>query len=426
MIKRLFIVILVFTTAIITAQRNNSSPYSVFGIGEDFSPKTVEQSSMGGIGVAMKDLNHLNFVNPAAYADLRYATYGIGGLTSFLTLKESNASQSGKSTSLRYVTLAFPIGSKAGFSAGLQPLTAVGYSLLNQNVTGSTITDVSRYTGSGGTNRLYASFGIYAFKGFSLGLEGGFVFGTLDNTIINQKAGALATKYQKESTVRGGDLKLGAQYKTKLNNNLELSSGIALKLSNTLNISANEKAYSLSYGNSGQEIPRDVLFDRTANSSIKSPLSTVLGFGLGKENKWYVGLNSEFSSAINNSEAEKSNTYRYENKLRTSFGGFYLPKINSISNYWDRVTYRAGVRFEKTGLLVDGSGVGNNFTPINDFGINVGLGLPLPRQLSNVNLGFEYGQRGTSNNNLIKENYFNVRLSLSLNSLNWFKKRRID
>ena len=69
---------------------------------------------------------------------------------------------------------------------------------------------------------------------------------------------------------------------------------------------------------------------------------------------------------------------------------------------------------------------GTNFTSIDDFGINLGFGLPMPRQISSLNLGFEYGQKGTIDNNLIKENYFNIRLSLSLNSTNWFKKRQID
>ena len=109
----------------------------------------------------------------------------------------------------------------------------------------------------------------------------------------------------------------------------------------------------------------------------------------------------------------------------SGFSSLGIPKINSISSYWSRVTYRGGLRFEDTGLLVDGSGIGNNFTPIKDFGINVGLGLPFGNRASNINIGLEYGQRGTTDNKLIQENYFNFRLSLSLNDI-WFKKRQID
>jgi len=45
-------------------------------------------------------------------------------------------------------------------------------------------------------------------------------------------------------------------------------------------------------------------------------------------------------------------------------------------------------------------------------------------QLSNVNFGFELGQRGEKTNNLIQENYFNFRLSLSLSD-KWFRKRQL-
>jgi hypothetical protein len=429
MIKRLLVVILVLTSVTISAQRNNSSPYSFFGIGEDFKPKTVEQASMGGIGVAMPDYNHLNFVNPAAVADLRYATYGLGGMASFLTLKEADASQSGNSTSLRYIALGFPIGKKAGFSAGLQPLSSVGYSLINEIVdTDDTVLELTRNSGTGGTNRLYANYGMYVFDGLSLGLEAAFIFGNIDKSVLNQRVGvATITKYQEETTVRSNEFKLGVQYKTKLNNDLQLSSGIAMKLANDLTQRGSQRLYNLSFSSSGAEIPRDTLYNRPFSTDLNSPLQTTVGFGVGKENKWYVGINSEFQNAFELNETVAQNNYAYENATRTSIGGYYIPKINSISSYWNRITYRAGLRFERTGLLVNTGGAsGDNFTSIKDFGINVGLGLPLPRQLSSLNVGLEYGQKGTTNNNLIKENYFNVRLSLSLNSLNWFQKREID
>jgi outer membrane protein assembly factor BamA len=109
-------------------------------------------------------------------------------------------------------------------------------------------------------------------------------------------------------------------------------------------------------------------------------------------------------------------------------GGFYLPKINSISSYFKRITYRAGIRLEDTGILVSNNDSNNNFTAVNDFGISFGLGLPL-KQMSSLNISLEYGQRGTTDNNLIKENYFNVGLSLSLTASGfqaWFRERRID
>lgn len=424
MIKRIILGVFVFSSLTLLAQRNSASPYSFFGIGENFEAVTVEQASMGGIGAAMKDLNYLNFINPAANADLRFATYGIGGSLNFLTLKEGNTSQSGNSTNLRYVALGFPIGKKAGFSAGLQPFSSVGYSLMNN----SNPDDITLFRGNGGTNKIYASFGMYLYEGLSLGVEAGFIFGNLENTILNQRAGIIrATKSAEELNIRGGQFKIGAQYKTELKNKLELQTGLAFTLESDLSAKGTDRFSTVTFNSNGIEVERDLHSSTTVNGDITIPLKTVFGIGVGKLNKWYVELNQQYQKALstNNSLITDGSSFRYDDSRKFSIGGYYIPKINSISSYWDRVTYRAGLRFENAGLLVN-AGNSNNFASVKDFGINVGLGLPLPGQLSSLNVGFEYGQRGTTNDNLIQENYFNVRLSLSLNSINWFKKRQID
>ncbi|WP_420551475.1 hypothetical protein [Tenacibaculum aiptasiae] len=422
MIKRFLLGVLVFSTITIVAQRNSASPYSYFGIGESFEAVTVEQASMGGIGVALKDTHRLNFTNPAANADLRAATYGIGGSLSFLTIKEGDKSQTGNSTNLRYLALGFPIGKKAGVSVGLQPFSSVGYSLLENQ----TSNEFNLFRGEGGASKIYASFGMYVFEGFSVGLEAGFIFGNLTNSVLNQRVNvAFATKQEEKVNLRGGQFKIGAQYKKELKNKLNLYSGVSVTLDGDLSAKGNEKMYSLAFSSSGQEILKDELFNRSVNGDLSIPLKSVFGIGLGKENKWYVGINQQFQNALSTSSSLIANggAYRYGKSNKFSLGGYYLPKINSISSYWDRIVYRAGLRIEDTGLQVK---TNNEFTSIKDFGINVGLGLPLPGQVSNLNLGFEYGQKGTTNNNLIKENYFNIRLSLSLNDINWFKKRQID
>ncbi|CAL2057054.1 hypothetical protein [Tenacibaculum sp. 190524A05c] len=430
MIKRILIVVLVTISTSLVAQRNSSSPYSFFGIGEDVSRTTVEQSSMGGIGVALKDVNHLNFINPAANADLRYATYALGGELSLLNISSSTSEDSGNTTSLRYIALGFPIGKNAGFSAGLQPVSSVGYAVLNSiNDTNGDFLEATRFNGNGGTSRIFGAFGINVFDELALGVEAGFIFGTVENNISNQRAGvSLLTKYEKETRVRGGQFKFGAQYKKKLKNDLEVVAGAAIQLESELTVSGAERLYSFNFSAvTGQEEPRDTLYDRSVSGQLINPVKTIMGVGIGKQNKWYAGIDYEFQDAfVNQGNVVQGSTYRFDSSNRLSLGGYYIPKVNSISSYWERITYRAGLRFENTGLLVDGTNSGTNFTQIDDFGINLGFGLPMPRQLSSLNLGFEYGQKGTTENNLIKESYFNIRLSLSLNSNQWFKKRRID
>jgi hypothetical protein len=73
------------------------------------------------------------------------------------------------------------------------------------------------------------------------------------------------------------------------------------------------------------------------------------------------------------------------------------------------------LRYENTGLVISGQSV-------KDLGMSFGLGLPLSGNFSNINVGFEFGKRGTASLGLIQENYANLTIGLSFND-RWFVKR---
>ena len=108
----------------------------------------------------------------------------------------------------------------------------------------------------------------------------------------------------------------------------------------------------------------------------------------------------------------------FENSTRYSLGGYYIPNYNSYSGYFKRVTYRAGLRYENTGLVIQDKS-------ITDFAANIGFGLPLGGTFSKINIGLEMGKRGTKYYNLVEENYFNISVGLSLSD-KWFVKRKFD
>lgn len=433
MIKNSIVGFLLLTSVVVMGQRSGSSPYSFFGIGDEFGTATVEQSAMGGIGVAFSHYKYLNFTNPAAYANLRYSTYSFGLLNNDLTLKTADAQQSSTSTTLSYLALAFPISDKAGFSLGMQPISSVGYSLANIITDANEdISEVTLFEGDGGVHRFYASFGIKVYKGLSLGIEGDFSFGDVKNTTTNQIADvSLLTRYRESTNLRGGSVKFGAQYEHPINDKLTITAGATAKLGTDFSVKGESLTYSLTLNANDTEFVRDTLVGQNGDKinaidgNFKLPLKTVLGVGIGEFDKWYAGVEYENQNAISTSDIfQNTSAYSFGNSNRISLGGFYIPKINSISSYWNRVTYRAGIRFENTGLLMSNTENSANFTEIKDFGISFGLGIPL-KGLSTINTGFEFGKRGTIENNLIQENYFNFRLSLSL-SEKWFQKRKID
>ena len=75
----------------------------------------------------------------------------------------------------------------------------------------------------------------------------------------------------------------------------------------------------------------------------------------------------------------------------------------------------------------EGTGLSLNNEDIDEFGITFGLGLPIGPGFSNINLGFEYGQRGTTDSGLVKEDIFKVSVGFSLTEARkWFERRKFD
>ena len=117
MLKKLIIVFVLFSVAV-SAQKNNVSPYSFFGVGDKTSMNTVEQMSMGGVGVALNDKYHLSIVNPASSASLLFTNYTIALENKNLSVEDEFSRQNGAATYLSYLAVALPLGEKMGFSFG--------------------------------------------------------------------------------------------------------------------------------------------------------------------------------------------------------------------------------------------------------------------------------------------------------------------
>ena len=67
-----------------------------------------------------------------------------------------------------------------------------------------------------------------------------------------------------------------------------------------------------------------------------------------------------------------------------------------------------------------------NEQAIQRLGLTFGFGLPLSRKMpSTLNLSFDLGQKGTTENSLYQENYFFTTIGINLND-KWFIKRKFD
>jgi len=421
MLKQTLLLLVALLSLNAVAQEGTASPYSFYGIGELKFKGTVENKSMGGLSV-YSDSIHLNLLNPASLGKLKLTTFTIGANQKFTDLKSTNNSASASNTTFDYMAVGLPMG-KLGMSFGLLPYTSVGYKTGFSNYQTATAGD-GRYEGNGGINKAFIAAGYSINDNLSLGVDVNYNFGKIHNEAI------LITDLQydiqeiNESRLSGLAFNFGATYNKMINEKLQLVTGLTYSPEVSLSSDNTRELSTIVFNANGVAIPRDTKETNLKalgleDTKFKLPSKLTIGTGLGKPKKWFAGIDytNLGTGTLGNLTFNNTNV-TYKNANKVAIGGFYIPKYNSLTNYLSRVVYRTGVRFENTGIVVQNE-------DINEFGISFGVGLPVGRKFSNVNIGFEYGSRGTTNNNLVKEEFFNLNLSLSFND-KWFQKRKID
>uniref|UniRef100_UPI00404AAC5B hypothetical protein n=1 Tax=Flavobacterium sp. TaxID=239 RepID=UPI00404AAC5B len=416
MIKKVIVIVALFFGLIVHSQENTASPYSFYGLGEVRFNGTEDAKAMGGLSFAGDSIS-LNLLNPASYANLKLVSFGIGSTATFSKLSNASDTENARRTALDYLAIGVPLSDKFGASFGILPYSSVGYKIQSTETIG-TQERTDRFTGQGNINRAFIGAGYAINENWSVGLDLQYNFGIIENEAFQSFSNVqLATRERNSSNIRGLSFNIGAFYNKKINDKLTLSSSFSFTPEAKLNSINTRNIATVSYSFNGAEGVNDSEDILINDSKLIIPTKLGLGVGIGEKNKWLLGTEITFrgSNGQNNSFDDVTNN-SFENSQRYVLGGYYIPKFDSYSSYLSRVVYRAGFRYENTGLVLENQS-------IKDYGMNFGLGLPLGQ--SKINIGVEFGKRGTTSNNLIEENYVNLSLGLSL-SEKWFRKRQID
>lgn len=420
MIKKILIAFLCVVAHGAFAQNGTISPYSYFGIGDDRDKGAVDTQMMGGVSM-YGDSIHINLSNPAAYSKLRLTAYTAGISHKEYQLKSWNEEQRTSVTNLDYLAIGFPLAKNVGFGFGIMPYSSVGYSL--NSTSNSANGEVSNFfEGEGGLNRLYASIGFEPIKNLSFGVTANFNFGTLEYQRIQSVEGVqFGTLDDRESNINGYDFKYALNYNPTIKDKYTLYTSVLINTQGNLTSENTQTlgSFSLVTGNNVEVVDVDLDASNLRNTELKIPTRTTFGLGFGENKKWFLGAEYSFQQmgdfentflGLDNIDYGDANTY--------ALGGYWIPDYRSLTGYFNRITYRAGLRYDVTGMTI-------NNKEINNFGITFGLGLPLGADFSNLNVGFELGRRGTTDANLIEESYFKINLGLSLNA-RWFVKTKIN
>ena len=415
MIKKIISIVVLFISLPILAQENIASPYSFFGIGTEQFKGTTENRAMGGLNV-LADSTRINLFNPATLAGLKSTVFTIGGTYNSTTLHTAAASGKASSGVLSYAAVAFPMG-KFAMGFGLMPYSSVGFRL--EDTSSSTVE--RKYGGSGGVNKFFVNGGYQVTDNLSLGMEMAYNFGNIAVNIHQRTDGVQYTTTEIDrSKLKGTTINFGLHYKKKLKNKLSLQTSLTYGLGGDLT-SENE---SVIFVNKARALATtaDTLRPVTPDTKIKLAKKLSFGAAIGNVNKWYVGASFDTGNKENYGTRYlhvANISYGKANKF--SLGGYYIPNKYAFGKYWQQITYRAGMRFENTGMLVNG-------IQVVDFGTSFGIGLPVGSArdpFSSLNLGVDIGKKGTTTGGLVKENYVNFHVGFTLNN-KWFIKRKYN
>ena len=408
-----------------TSSINAFSPYTCYGLGDISTPGTAYLRSMGGIGVAFRNQVMINYMNPASYsaAGQKSFLFNFGMEGQNFYLKSQNTKNSYNTFNVRDVAIEFPLARKIGFGLSVTPLSNVGYRL-EETVTDPDILAAVgqvkyKYSGEGGITQLKAGVGIEIVKGLSVGAEMIYYLGSIDRYIDQYitpitSSGSYSTvnASTKESVSRiFGNF--GIQYNVLATEKRILTVGATYQLGGQLRSDITK------YVPSGDMYADTVSF-ASSKSDFTLPANLTVGF-FYQTVKFGFGVDYSYQNWTGKNKADEVNGVKFMNTHSIKVGGQYTPAWGDIRHFYKRLTYRAGVRYSTYYMQLKGQN-------ISDKAVTVGVGIPVNmKRLSNINVGAEYGVRGTTRSGMIRENYFKFSLGLSLFGEDfWFVKPKYD
>ncbi len=436
-------IFVLFSSSFAIAQEN--SPYSRYGMGDLVPSQNLVSRSMGGVSAGFldifpigKSLNSLNISNPATLGQLKNTVFDIGVELDRRTLKSNKSPDKFTANNLvvSYLQLGFPIttkkmqkkGNALGVSFGLKPVTKVNYKIISTERLTNIDSVTTLFEGIGGINQANISAGL-KIKDFSFGFTTGYNFGNKETNskreFINDTINYASSNSDVRTNFGGLFINLGTQYEIKLKNKSTIRIGATANLQHNLKGKRDKLDETFIFGSDGSVISIDTVFYKKDESGvIKMPSSYTAGFTyMDKNNHWIVGADINYSSWSNYRFFGATDAVKNSTKLHV--GAQYFPASDKtpISKYWRFVKYRAGFYY--------GNDYVNLGTTRPDYGITLGTATPLTslrKYNSNgfimLNSGIEIGQRGSKQNQSLRESIFRVNFGISISDFTWFQKRK--
>ncbi len=430
----ILLVLLMLTASPAISQYNTFSPYTRFGLGDLTKSGFGQNLAMGGTGIALHESDHLNYLNPAAYTarDSMSVLFDFG-LSSFLNQYETTSVKTQWwNGNFHHIALSVPIGKNFGMGTGLIPYSSVGYSIKQEyNDLGTGDPLDLYYTGDGGIMKYFLGVSGELFNRVSIGVNMNYLLGDINRQrflSFPSQSDYATTEALEEIQISNTYFGFGMQYNEVIADKFFFTLGGTYDLQTTFNSTINNSVLNTFPGNStaltdstyvNPEI--QVSGSDTVSGPITIPSKLGVGIALGIPDKLIITADytlQDWASASSMNNLLDNGGFNFVNARSMNFGIEYTPDHEALRGFFKLISYRVGGYYSDNYISMD------NYQ-MKDYGITFGVGLPMNKSKSSFNVAFTLGTRGTTEYNLVKENYGILTFSVTLHDL-WFYKRKFD
>jgi hypothetical protein len=400
--------VLLITTSFIYAE--GGSGYTRIGFGDmnySFSPR---RAAIGGFGIAVFDKYNVSDNNPASWTKISLSRMETGVNVESFFSKEQEKNSFYSNAYFSGFILGFPIQKDYGVSL---VFGAVPYSRNKLSISTDYTDYKYTFEESGSVTKLFIGTSYTLPIDLNLGASLDYYVGNED--LISDVYFSDETTYNSEYHTKykhsgiSGTLGLITNDLSKTFNINFISN---LRIGATISLGSNFQTDStfmrtVFTGNKTTTIATDTTVIGNTKTKLPYRISAGLSFTSGKYLIVADYLYQPWSQYKFNSLAIEN----LRDVQKISAGFEYQSSSDPGSDFWQQVIYRGGVSLEQTQYKIKGKG-------INQFSVSGGISLPIEYG-SNVELSAEYGMRGTTELNLIKENFFKFNISVNFGEL-WF------
>lgn len=417
----ILVLVLLFSSMRLYAQ-GNLSPYSQMGLGDlDFGYYN-RTSGLANTGIAYRSNRFLINNNPASFSGLtdQYFTMETalrGEYSTYAGNQVNVASTESGDITFRKLILGIKLTHHWGSSIGILPYSTQNYEFIAPyNIPGTTIIIADHYyQGHGSVNRAYWANSYEFFHHFSIGVDASYIFGQLNQNDIIQSSGTGATLVSTTNNTNLENLYLtyGAQLYGRVGSTWNYSLGGTYSAKAAL-LAASTK----------QVLNNDsVMLQNIQNQEGYMYLPQSWGVGIALTNKQKYTFLADYRYQNWNGVAAQNGYpgqgYAIASAERASIG-FEVSKKKVYGQVITEASYlQAGLYYENSYLQINGQ-------QIKDYGITCGFGVNSPKSPLAYSVVFQYGIKGTTANDLIRQNYADITFLINFGQIWYTKGRKFD